>query len=127
MLVHNTCVVTTKTLPVKTSSVVHGNSKASNKIRHGYEIYEIDSGEIAKVGISGQPLNKNGTSPRANIQVNKFNKLEGEEVYAARIVIKDIANRKDALDWERTFSTKRYEEGNKMLLHKRPRPWEIVK
>ena len=124
---HNTCAVTTKTLPVKTSSVVHGNSKASNKTQHGYEIYEIDSGEIAKVGISGQPLNKNGTSPRANIQVNKFNKLEGEEVYAARIVIKDIANRKDALDWERTFSTKRYKEGNKMLLHKRPRPWEIVK
>ena len=127
VLVHNMCGVTTKASSVKTSSTVHGNSKASNKIQHGYEIYEIDSGKIAKVGISGQPLNKNGTSPRANRQVNKFNKLEGEDVYAARIMEKNMPNRQEALNWEYEQSMKRYAEGEEMLKHKYPRPKEVLK
>jgi len=48
---------------------VHGNSKGSTKAQHVYEIRD-QSGNLVKVGISGQPLNQNGTSPRANQQTN---------------------------------------------------------
>lgn len=41
-----------------------------------------------KVGISGQPLNKNGTSPRANKQVNALNQNQPGR-YRAVIVEKN--------------------------------------
>ena len=47
---------------------VHGNSKTSTKEQHLYMIQDAD-GNIKKVGVSGQELNKNGTSPRANSQL----------------------------------------------------------
>ena len=47
---------------------IHGNSKASTKEQHLYMIHDAD-GNIKKIGISGQKLNKNGTSPRANSQL----------------------------------------------------------
>ena len=63
----------------------HGNSKQSQQLQHGYEIYETNTGDVVKTGISGQPLNKNGTSPRANRQVNALNKAAGKGKYASRI------------------------------------------
>ena len=90
MLVHNKC-----------GTEVHGNSKASTKPQHGYEIFEKETGKVAKTGISGQPLTNGGTtSPRALSQVNKLNKSLGEAVYDYRIVVKDIPNRAEALKWE---------------------------
>ncbi|WMS86694.1 RHS repeat-associated core domain-containing protein [Pleionea litopenaei] len=47
---------------------IHGNSKASTKEQHLYMIQDAD-GNIKKIGVSGQKLNKNGTSPRANSQL----------------------------------------------------------
>ena len=61
-----------------TPSKVHGNSKLSAKPQHGYEIYNTETGDVVKTGISGQKLNLNGTSPRANSQVNKLNKSAGK-------------------------------------------------
>ena len=47
---------------------------------YGYVIKDTQKGDIiVKNGISGQPLNKNGSSPRANQQVNELNKLPGNE------------------------------------------------
>lgn len=46
----------------------HGNSRKSNNTQHGYEIKD-KKGEIVDQGISGQPLNKNGTSPRAQQKI----------------------------------------------------------
>ena len=106
------------------SKSVHGNSKISTKPQHGYEIYNKKTGDVVKTGISGQPLNKNGTSPRANTQVNKLNKLAGEDIYDARIVIEDMPDRVSALEWEKENALKLWEEGNSMAIHKRPRPWE---
>jgi len=51
----------------------NGNSNTSQKMQHGYEIVDTHTGLVAKTGISGQPLNKNDTSPRANKQVNAWN------------------------------------------------------
>ena len=103
---------------------VHGNSKLSTKPQHGYEIYNKNTGDVVKTGISGSPLNKNGTSRRANIQVNKLNKAEGEDIYGAKVVEKDMSNRQTALDWESQNSQKLWDEGHSMDIHRRPRPWE---
>lgn len=54
-----------------------------------------------KTGISGQKLNKNGTSPRANSQVNKWNKNAGTNKYEARVVKSKMRNRQQALEWEK--------------------------
>lgn len=48
------------------NSQPNGNSKASSKPQHGYSITEISTKNKLKYCISGQKLNKNGTSPRAN-------------------------------------------------------------
>ena len=101
----------------------HGNSKASVKPQHGYEIYNNKTGDVVKTGISGQPLNKNGTSPRANTQINRLNKALGEEIYDARIVVEDMPNRVSALEWEKGNSLKLWNEGNSMSIHKRPKLW----
>ena len=103
---------------------VHGNSKLSTKPQHGYEIYNTETGDVVKTGISGQKLNLNGTSPRANSQVNKLNKSAGKNLYDSRIVATDMPNRLSALEWERENALRLWNEGNSMSLHKRPRPWE---
>lgn len=77
-----------------------------------------------KTGISGQPLNKNGSSPTANAQVNKFNLQAGSNVYSARVVKTGMKNRDIALKWEAENSMKLWYEQNNMYLHKKPRPWE---
>ncbi|MBM6617228.1 pre-toxin TG domain-containing protein, partial [Bacillus suaedaesalsae] len=107
-----------------TDNVPHGNSKNSTKPQHGYKISEKETGDVAKTGISGQPLNKNGTSPRANSQVNKWNKEVGYEKYEADVVKPNIPNRQEALDWERENAQRLWEEGNSMNKHQRPKPWE---
>ena len=103
---------------------VHGNSKLSMKAQHGCEIYNTETGDVVKTGISGQKLNLNGTSPRANSQVNKLNRNAGKQLYDSRIVARDMPNRLNALEWEKENSLKLWNEGNSMSLHKRPRPWE---
>jgi len=100
------------------------NSKTSTKPQHGYEIKDKVTGDVGKTGISGQPLNKNGTSPRANSQVNKLNKQAGYNKYEADVVNPNIPDRQSALDWEKNNAQKLWDEGNSMNLHKRPRPWE---
>jgi RHS repeat-associated protein len=109
---------------IKKMDSSHGNSKSSSKQQHGYEIFEKLTGKVNKTGISGQTLNKNGTSPRANSQVNKWNELAGKDIYQARVVNTNLGNRQQALDWERVNSLKLYNAGNPMNRHARPRPWE---
>ncbi|RFU62578.1 hypothetical protein [Bacillus sp. V59.32b] len=101
---------------------MHGNSKKSKKIHHGYEIYENGRGKkrIVKVGISGGKLNKNGSSPRANGQVNKWNKQAGYKKYSARVVKRNIRGRERALNWERGRSIAVRKAGGKMYRHSRP-------
>ena len=96
----------------------------STKTQHGYEIFEKETGDVVKTGISGQPLNKNGTSPRANSQVNKWNNTAGADVYDARIVNPNIENRLKALEWEESNALRLWEEGNSMNKHVRPKPWK---
>ncbi|MDR1892294.1 MAG: hypothetical protein LBQ48_04735, partial [Oscillospiraceae bacterium] len=105
------------------TAVPHGNSAQSTKPQHGYEIYDTNlpaDKNVVKTGISGQPLNKNGTSPRANSQVNAWNKLEGNGRYAARVVETGMPNRADALAWERKNAFRLYGEEQPMSKHQIP-------
>jgi hypothetical protein len=101
-------------------SIPHGNSHASNKQQHGYEIYNTETGGVAKVGISGQPLNKNGSSPRANIQVNLYNRRAGSQIYAARVIEPNLPNRQAAIQWEVKYSDYMRSLDQPMNLHIRP-------
>ncbi|MCP3927470.1 MAG: hypothetical protein GY705_00010 [Bacteroidetes bacterium] len=66
---------------------IHGNSKASNKLQHHYEIKD-KKGNIVDQGISGRKLNKDGTSPRANRKLNT--KLKGQTDLKARVTKQNI-------------------------------------
>lgn len=102
---------------------VHGNSAASTRVQHRYEIVDMDKGgDVVKTGISGQPLNENGTSPRANPQVSRLNKDAGRPRYRARVVEPSIANRVAALDAERAATNRLASEGHSLRLQKRPKP-----
>lgn len=60
----------------KIRAAINGNSKASSKAQHTYDILDTQTGKYVKTGISGGKLNANGTSRRANSQANRWNKLE---------------------------------------------------
>lgn len=85
-----------------------------------YEVFRTQSGDVAKTGISGQPLNQNGTSPRANSQVNSWNATEGESIYDARVVSNVADRRADAKAWEAQNAERLRNEGNSMDKHKVP-------
>ncbi len=102
---------------------IHGNSIDSMKPQHGYEIYNTNTSDVVKTGISGTPLNNNGTSPRANRQVNQFNNSVGEICFEARIVNPYIPNRRMALEWERDYTQLLWDQGNSLDRHVRPNPF----
>jgi len=91
---------------------VNGNSIKSQNSQHGYEIKNVTKGDRHKVGISGGKLNKDGSSRRANSQVNKLNSL-GTDKYEADVKIKDVKGREKILDWEKNEVNKHYNETGK--------------
>jgi len=101
---------------------VHGNSNASTKPQHRYEIVETATGDVGKTGISGQPLNANGTSPRANSQVNALNKAAGNNKWSANILEQNIPGRAAAKASEQAATNQLAREGNSLSLHKLPKP-----
>ncbi|MYH17773.1 MAG: hypothetical protein F4132_01545 [Gemmatimonadetes bacterium] len=101
-------------------NAIHGNSKLSTKPQHRYEIYNTETGEVVKTGISGRTLNIDGTSPRANTQVNALNRQEGSGTYSARVVETDIPGRQAALDAEKAASERLRSEGHELIEQQRP-------
>lgn len=87
---------------VKVFGKINGNSKKSKNAQHGYEIFNKLTGEVVKVGISGGKISKNGLSYRAQKQVRKWNREEGD-VFESRIVYQTGGGegaRVRALKWE---------------------------
>ena len=64
---------------------VHGNSMASSKAQHAYDIIDKETGTPVKTGVSGGPIRKDGKSVRAESQVRKWNEREGYERYESVI------------------------------------------
>lgn len=113
--VHNTCDVskqlgTDKPAQAQGAGEPSGNSMKSTKAQHGYVIYDTQEKMIAKVGISGGNINNNGSSRRANAQVNRWNKEPGNKGrYRARVVEKvpeGQGARQEISDWEKATADK---------------------
>lgn len=78
----------------------HGNDKRNKRDHHLYEISDSLDGEIVKYGICGDPLNTDGSSPRANSQINFLNRAVGWIRFVARVLMKAIPRREKALEME---------------------------
>lgn len=104
-------------------AMAHGNSRISTKPQHRYEIRDTQTGDVKKTGISGQKLNADGSSPRANKQVNKLNKQAGQQgQYAADVKETNIPGREAALDAERAATAELKKQGHSLELQCRPDP-----
>jgi putative membrane protein len=71
-----------------TIKVVNGISRKSQKAQHLYEIFDKETGEVVKTGISGGKITKKGKFYRATQQVNKWNRMNKKDVFDSRIVRK---------------------------------------
>lgn len=74
----------------------HANRNDNDADHHLYEIYDHGRSNTYKYGICGNPLNSNGSSPRANIQVKEANRLVGWIRFFARILLIGIPGRLEA-------------------------------
>ena len=92
-----------------------GNSKASRKKQHGYEIVDTHTGKVAKTGVSGGRIkwdakNKKWQSSRANRQANKWNKEPGNTGRYQTRVVKHVkagpGARYKILQWEKRNATR---------------------
>ena len=70
---------------------------------HLYEIVDQKTDPVFKYGICGRRLTKDGSSPRANEQVNLFNRLAGWARYFASIILTGIPGRKKAEEIEEEY------------------------
>jgi len=82
---------------------------------HLYGIYDTaENDDVMKFGISGEELNQDGSSRRANKQVNYLNRAVGWLRFYAHILLKNISGRKEAerleeeyiADYEQKHGTK---------------------
>ncbi|MBN6149308.1 wall-associated protein [Xanthomonas sp. AmX2] len=112
--------------PAINAGSVHGNSSESSKPQHRYIIKDKDE-DVVKTGISGRILNQDGSSGRANSQVNSLNKVEGAGSYSSEIVEVNIPGRAAALSAERSATTELRKQGNTLRLQQRPKPDWIAK
>jgi hypothetical protein len=71
----------------------HGNSRDSKLSHHLYEIRDKKNKGVYKYGISGDPLNEDGSSPRAEEQVSLFNTIVAWARFFARVLLRDIPGR----------------------------------
>jgi hypothetical protein len=75
---------------------VHANSHDNDAPHHLYMIFDVERNTIFKYGISGRPLLDDGSSPRANEQVELFNRVVGMKRFFAEVLVTDIEGRRNA-------------------------------
>jgi RHS repeat-associated protein len=114
----------------QSNTATNGNSRTSNKTQHGYRIKDTKNKDVNKYGVSGEKLNKNGTSPRANRQVSALNKKAGYQRYKPEVMKKNIQGkgttsaRDRILKWEQGKNRaykKSNSSGNQPVGNKLPR------
>lgn len=79
---------------------MHGNDKRNQEEHHLYQIYDKDRKGVFKYGISGQALNEDGSSPRANEQVFLFNRVVGWACFFATVLLTGIKGSAKAQELE---------------------------
>jgi hypothetical protein len=70
---------------------------------HLYEIVNSEVNDTFKYGISGKPLNLDGTSPRANEQLKQMNLASGYLKFFANILLFGISGRREAKRLEKKY------------------------
>ena len=78
----------------------HGNSLKNNAPHHLYEIRDAEENDVLKYGISHDAIEDDELSKRLRDQVNLFNIGVGILRFFARILIKNIPGRVEALKIE---------------------------
>ncbi|MFK7932417.1 MAG: hypothetical protein AB8G22_02850 [Saprospiraceae bacterium] len=97
---------------------MHGNNKRNRRKHHLYQIEDNEDNDIYKYGICGRSLKKDGTSRRADQQVNLFNRVVGWVRFSATVLLTNIQGRSEAEDIERKYiedykkTNGRYPRGN---------------
>lgn len=89
---------------------VHGNSHQNEDEHHLYRIIDKDENAIFKYGISGKPLNSDGSSPRANELVSFLNKALGLIRFIGEVILTGIKGRKKAEEIEKEYISRYLEE-----------------
>ncbi len=84
----------------------HGNSQENDAEHHLYEIRDRRMDDTFKYGISSKPLNKDGSSPRANEQVGYLNRAMRWACFFAKVLVTGIPGRKKAEDMWRMDTSK---------------------
>ena len=110
---------------VKIVKAVHGNSKASTRAQHAYDIIDKSTGKIVKTGVSSGKIRKDGKSYRAESQVRKWNRQEGEDRYESIITHKEPAGknaREKIYDYEKDRANTLREQGHLKDEYKHKRP-----
>jgi RHS repeat-associated protein len=102
---------------------LHGNSNNSPKPNHVYVIFDRQTGRMMKPGINGRSLNRNGTSPRANQQVNQLNRTNPGR-YDSVIVQQNVSRLDAKATEQRITDTYAARNGGDMpsTIHQRPLP-----
>lgn len=81
---------------------VHGNAKKNSNLHHLYDIFIRVNRDTFKFGISDDPIDpSDNLSARARDQVEEWNMAAEYNKFDAKILIKDIAGRPEALKIER--------------------------
>ncbi len=78
----------------------HANSHENEAEHHLYEIFDVERNNTFKYGISGKPLNPDGSSSRANEQIYLFNRVVGMARFFGQVVLTGIPGRKRAEELE---------------------------
>lgn len=81
----------------------HGNAPDNPADHHLYAIVDVERQNVFKYGISGKPLNPDGTSPRALEQVSLFNRVVGMIRFFSRVLLMNIPGRKRAEEIEQQY------------------------
>jgi hypothetical protein len=78
----------------------HGNHNENEADHHLYEIRDRRGNDVYKYGICGRPLNRDGSSPRANEQVSVLNLAMRWACFFAKVILTGIPGRARALEIE---------------------------
>lgn len=73
--------------------IPHGNSYRNKKLHHVYVIYDKDTDDVYKYGISHDPIEADGLSTRLRDQLVLFNRIANWQRFYAEILYRDLESR----------------------------------
>ena len=94
-------------------SMAHRNSFENNEPHHLYEIWDKEKDDTFKYGISSKPIGADGLSARVRDQVSFLNLITGWARFIGRILLVNIAGRREARRLEEEYIRKYIDEHGK--------------